>query len=577
MPAKVKVELINPSTNAVVDTVVADGILPDVHKYISTFGFPYIVKDTPGSNLFWNTAFIYQGIMCNSEQVDSSKSKCMFKPCIDVTARGNYCTDAFTVTASNVTYKMGDLDKRYGYYNNTLSGNTLDKCVKVWEWDQNNGNGNINSICLTNSPAAITYNKNFPEDIVALPATATYPLSGITRYSYFPTDVPQIDSVNNLATNSGDWIQSLINIDLPTSDKIACYQTTKNIVFLKSLDADYTYNGTTYPAKRNEQQADGTYITRVYYKVIDKKWLFKYRQGIFGSENTGNDTEVYHPLATYLSSHIVAHSDGYIDINTGTSQVSEDSFFFNVEDNAYAVLGVSYDKRGANPPKDYDAKVNTSYFFKSRYYVISGDTPALEVFDSVHSTPIFGTGSTNATGKTTSLFTKDKCVILRYYNTSSSRKYNFIEKRTLYEFNLVWRNTLSMTAPANTSFASVSNSAIDQIYGDGKYYAIMYLYTGKNSTNARTAPRASAIIDLASGAIVGYATGLNVDSSSYTLKHVYYDIESPFRIYQMQNTSSYDMKLSMFTNFFTMKCNLPRQIVKTSDYKMRVTVEIIPE
>ena len=577
MPAKVKVELINPTTEAVVESVSADGILPDVHKYISTFGFPYIVKDTPGSNLFWNTAFIFQGIMCNSEQVDSSKSKCMFKPCIDVTARGNYCTDAFTVTASDVTYKMGDLDKKYGYYNNTLSGNTLDKCVKVWEWDQNNGNGNINSICLTNSPAAITYNKNFPEDIVALPATATYPLSGITRYTYFPTAIPQIDSGGNLATNSGDWIQSLINVDLQTSDKIACYQTTKNIVFLKALDADYTYNGITYPAKRNEQQADGTYITRVYYKVIDKKWLFKYRQGIFGSENTGNDQEVYHPLATYLSSHIVANSDGYIDINTGTSQVSEDSFFFNVEDNAYAVLGVSYDTRGANPPTDYDAKVYTSYFFKSRYYVISGDTPTLEVFDSVHSTPIFGTGSTYATGKTTSLFTKDKCIILRYYNTSSSRKYNFIEKRTLYEFNLVWRNTLSMTAPANTKFTTVSNSAIDQIYGDGKYYAIMYLYTGKNSTNARTAPRASAIIDLDSGAIVGYTTGLNVDSSSYTLKHIYYDIESPFRLYQMQSTYSYDMKLSMFTNFFTMKCNLPRTIVKTSDYKMRVTVEIIPE
>ena len=374
MPAKVKVDLINPTTDAIVESVSADGILPDVHKYISTFGFPYIEKTSAGSSLFWNTAFIYQGIMCNSEKVDGSKSKCMFKPCIDVTARGNYCTDAFTVTASNTTYKMGDLDKRYGYYNNTLSGNTLDKCVKVWEWDQNNGNGNINSICLTNSPAAITYNKDFPEEIVALPATATYPLSGITRYTYFPTAFPQIDSTNNLANNSGDWIQALINVDLPTSDKIACYQTTKNIVFLKALDADYTYNGTTYPAKRNEQQADGTYITRIYYKVVDKKWLFKYRQGIFGSENTGDDTDVYHPLATYLSSQIVANSDGYIDINTGTSQVKDDSFFFNVEDNAYAILGVSYGSRGQDAPKDYDAKVNTSYFFKSRYYVISGDT-----------------------------------------------------------------------------------------------------------------------------------------------------------------------------------------------------------
>ena len=50
MPAKVKVELINPTTEEVVESVSADGILPDVHKYISTFGFPYIVKDTPGSN-----------------------------------------------------------------------------------------------------------------------------------------------------------------------------------------------------------------------------------------------------------------------------------------------------------------------------------------------------------------------------------------------------------------------------------------------------------------------------------------------------------------------------------------------
>lgn len=584
MPAKVRVELLNPSTDAIIDAVEANGILPDVHKYLSTFGFPHIQKpissNDAGINLFWNSAYIFQGIMCNSEQLDNSKSKCIFKPCLDVTARGNYCTDAFTVTASNVVYKMGDLDKKYGYYNNILSKNSLDKCVKVWEWGTENGNGVINSIGLTNSPASVTYNKDFPEDIVSLPATATYPLSGITRHTSFPSSMPKIDSTANLATNDASGLVSIIDVDLSSTDNafITAYETSKNIVFLKIIAEDYTYNDVTYPAKRNEQQEDGTYVTRVYYKVVDKKWLYKYRQPIFGSENTGDSKEVYHPLATLLSEHIIAHSDGYIDVNTGEEQFKFSSpFFHNVEDNAYAVFSHSYGTRGANAPSDYDANVYTAYFQKSKYYVISGDTPTLEVFDSVLSTPIRNAGTSYATNYTTSLFTRDKGVILRYYNTSSSRKYHFIEKRTLYGFSLIWRNTLSMTAPDNTSFTAVSSSVIDQIYGGDKYYATVYLYTGKNSSSSRYAPRASAVLDMDTGNIVGYTNGLNIDTNITRCIHIYYDLESPFRLYYTQNSSSFDMKLSMFTNYFTMKCNLPRTIVKTSDYKMRVTVEIIPE
>lgn len=577
MPAKVKVELINPSTDEVVDMIEADGILPDVHKYISTFGFPHIEKTDAGSNLFWNSAFIFQGIMCNSEQVDGSKSKCTFNPCTDVTARGNYCTDAFTITYDDIAYKLGDLDKRYGYYNNTLSGNTLDSCVKVWEWDTANGNGNINSICLTTSQAAMTYNKDFPEDMVALPKTSVYPLTGITRHTYFPSIIPKIDSTANLGTNSGGLISSLIDVDLSSTDgaKISFYETTKNIVFLKILSSDYTYNDITYPAKRNEQQEDGTYVTRVYYKIVDKKWLYKYRQSIFGSENTGDTYEVYHPIAAFRPEHIIANSDGYIDINTGTSVVNFDStnpVFCRVEDNAYAILGLNYDDGVRNNPIDYDANVYMNYFLKSRYYAISGDTPTLEVFDSLYNTPIYGSDSTYASSKEEALFTRDRGIILRYYR---SGRYNFIEKRTLSGFNLVWRNDLGTTSPTNTSFVAYSSSVIDQIYGAGKYYAIMYLYQGASGASAREAPRVSAILDMDNGEIVGYATGSPIGTTSYKL--VYYDLESPFRLYYTQNSSAYDLKLAMYTNFFTMKCNLPRTIVKTADYKMRVTVEIIPE
>lgn len=577
MPANVKVELINPSTDEVVDTVTADGVLPDVHKYASTIGFPHTRRTAEGLALFWNSAFIFQGIMCNSEQVDSSKSKCTFKPFIDVTARGNYCTDAFTKTYDDIAYKMGDLDKRYGYYNNTLSGNTLDSCVKVWEWDTANGNGNINSICLTTPQAAITYNKDFPEDMVALPKTSIYPLTGITRYTSFPSSIPKIDSVANL-TDSADYITSLIDVDLSSTDgaKISFYETTKNIVFLKILGEDYTYNGVTYPAKRNEQQEDGTYVTRVYYKIVDKKWLYKYRQPIFGSENTGDTYEVYHPIATFRSSHIIANADGYIDINTGTSELnfgSENPVFCRVEDNAYAILGLRYDDGVRNNPIDYDANVYMNYFKKSRYYAISGDTPTLEVFDSLYNTPIhYDPATTYASSQEEALFTRDRCVILRYYR---SGRYNFIEKRTLSGFNLVWRNDLGTTAPTNTSFVAYSSSVIDQIYGAGKYYAILYLYQGDSGASSREAPRVSAILDMDNGEIVGYATGSPMDITSYKL--VYYDLESPFRLYYTQYSSSYDLKLAMYTNFFTMKCNLPRTIVKTADYKMRVTVEIIPE
>lgn len=576
MPANVKVELINPSTDEVVDTVTADGVLPDVHKYISTFGFPHIRKETEGADLFWNSAFIFQGIMCNSEQVDGSKSKCTFKPCTDVTARGSYCTDAFTITYDDIAYKMGDLDKRYGYYNNTLSGNTLDSCVKVWEWDTANGNGNINSICLTTSQAAMTYNKDFPEDMVALPKTYIYPLTGITRYTRFPSTIPEIDSAVDL-TDSDVFISSLIDVDLSSTDgaKISFYETTKNIVFLKILSSDYIYNDITYPAKRNEQQADGTYVTRVYYKIVDKKWLYKYRQPIFGSENTGNDEDVYHPIAAFRPEHIIANADGYIDINTGTSKVNFDStnpVFYRVEDNAYAILGLNYDDGVRNNPIDYDANVYMNYFKKSRYYAISGDTPTLEVFDSLYNTPIYGSGSTYASSRDEALFTRDRGVILRYYR---SGRYNFIEKRTLSGFNLVWRNDLGTTAPTNTSFVAYSSSVIDQIYGAGKYYAIMYLYQGDNGSSSREAPLVSAILDMDNGEIVGYATGSPINTTSYKL--VYYDLESPFRLYYTQNSSAYDLNLAMYTNFFTMKCNLPRAIVKTADYKMRVTVEIIPE
>ena len=580
MGFEVKVELLNPTTDEVVDSVTAQGVLPDVHKYISTLGFPH--SDRGGlSHLqcFHNVDFIFQGIMCNSDTLDMSKSKNTFDPALDVIARGTNCTEAYTTTsvASGEATPLGAIDKRYGYYKPAASIANTNKVIKKWEWGTENGNGEINSIGLGMIPTALTYSKSLPTDIISTATKAINPIVGCPLYyTELPAGRPVVDENKNYATST-ESLNSLIDVELSGTDGryIAFYQTDKSIVFLTFITKDLTLDDMTFSSEFNVLQEDGTYLTKVRYKKIDKKWIYRYNtiMGCTADYDT-YDIRYLHPLAALESRNIVMHPDGILDINTGTETLilpsSGSSWgFYSVEDNAYVVFGSKYGKQGTDVPPDYAESgynIQTSSWTKIRFYAISGENPAVEVLDTVTSSST----STNLNAQSNSLvFTKDKCIVDRLYSNTSSRKYNFVEKRTLSGNNLVWRLDLGLVPPEGLTLAS------DRYYrflfeGAGKKYCAMKLYnTLWSSFNIYT------LFDLGTGAISGYLLGA-LRFYGHTM-FLAYDKEDPFRLAYTQNTAHYDMKVCLYTNFFTAKANLPRTITKTNAHKMRVTATITAE
>ena len=574
MGFSVKVELLDPATDAVVDSVSANGVLPDVHKYISTLGFPFTDRDDKYTHdLYWNVDFMYQGILCSSDDINMSKNVCKFSPGISNAAHGNYCASDY-LTLHEVD--LASYDKKYGFYRNDLSTYARDKVTKVWEWGTTQGNGTIKSIGLGTITMPNTFQKEYPEDKMAWDRYPN-PLVGVDGYTGPATREINSDSDPSGVSNelmvfpkgySGSWQKGY-------------YETAKNIVLWFSNESAVTLpDGTIIPQGWSAQQEDGTRKTRIYYRVVDKKWLYKYPMFMRMLTNAEKSSEriIFHPLALQRPVTVFQFKlyDGYIDIDSPSTlcYVSNDGTYIpRVLNNACAAFWVYKDK-GEAPP-DYDGyNIYTKYWNEYLFYVISGDIPTLQVIDTVSKIPGLATSqSTSACRWNGAILTEDLGMITRLYRSKSGYQYHLIEKRTLNGFHLVWRKVLPLTITSG-SIVDPASVTFLPMYANGETYVYVQTY------NAVKDVQVLLVLSAKTGEEVGYITRYMGRYSQTSYKGIgIFDVddrESPFSLADCHTTVG-NYQLELINNFFTAKAVLPRAIEKTEAYKMRITAEITLE
>ena len=568
MNCHVKVELLNPADDSVAKSVEADGVITNAHKYLSTCGYPFIAR---------------------------SKSVTLATMCLDLTAGGCIAFENAQSTDEN-DYKFDLSDKKvawgtrysedysafsskYGALNKELSSFDRRSFTKVWDWTESQGNGSINSVCLTHAAGAGAVDNTPPPN-----TTAAYTMGNDGAPTIMCPTGNSVLGTEALQANT-DYMCSR---SIRPSDAygvrpdVFYYQTDNSIICLslESLNVETT-----------DSTGKNVFRHTLRYRRIDKKWMYKWEGGVLLSareknycqhllsypiplvDESGNETYLdgdWDGELTFDTTSEVKTMSGSYNSSSGNDRTGvylEDSFGF-----ALFSKGIDYylDDNGKKVDVGFadnsDVGLTKSNTNALVTYIITGETPYVKTFESHYRCALsqdrFHTNGYISRGI---IILKDFSYIYKSYRGTSTSyaKYNYIARRMLSEDTLVWKIDLGNTVS--------SSLPLKRFYWDSAYFCLPYFNASSSASNYSNGVYYTVRKNL-DGSVVGYFLDNIGDQVTTNLMP---KDDNLFILDSVGHTSvDYGFTSYLNTNYMWLKANLPTSVVKTSAYKMRITVKV---
>lgn len=535
MACKVTVELLDPTTGSVVESKSADGVLTNALKYLSNCGYPATEPSPQQMKFFTNPDWVAGGLVCFEDAVlDDSKDNIIL-PLAKKTAFGSY------YTASPSGYSP-----RCGAYVESAAKQDAEHFTKVWEFNESSGNGKISSIALTHRAGALAYD---PE----------YTGNEWTGNLSINSDYVACAKVLNGDTRLWGYDSSTLIVSFKPRFSEYCGRSYLENTFYETEDK-FVFLGFKY----NIEQTSEGYRTEIVYKVVDKKWLYKFPFSILLNDNTN-------PLSTKRSSNpidLYGPTDEVIDgtfsiitpssINNGMlgRQCSDGNSMIVISSN---VGNVAEGKCEYNPD-GIDVRGRDINSIRVKSFVISGAPPKVEEYDSVYASPMwqFSQGNTNESILSDRLFLKDRSYIYYCYNNQGC----YIARRSLASDALIWHVPLDFTG---SDFSTVNNVMIIEPYFARGCFGFPVKQNGSSSSTRR-------ILQLRSieepWVVKGY---MSYVYKEWNARNIDYYADSPVCLNHYEGDAN---QVMIKTGYAYTKATLAAPIIKTSAHKMRITVDV---
>ena len=570
MKCHVKVELLNPSDSSVAKSVEADGVITNAHKYLSTCGYPFISRKD----------YVTFATMC----LDLTAGGCIAFENAQSTDENDYkfdLSDKKVAWGTRYSEDYSAFSSKYGALNKDLSSFDRRSFTKVWDWSESQGNGRINSVCLTHAAGAGAVDDTPPTN-----TTAVYTMGNDGA----PTIMCPIGN-SALGTEAFQaHTDPMCSYEIRPSDgygvqsDIFYYQTDNSIICLalESLNVVTT-----------DSTGKNVFRHTFRYRRIDKKWMYKWEGGVLLSARTVNYCQHLlsypEPLTDEAGnkSYLEGDWDGELTFDT-TSEVKTMFAGYNSStgNNGKGVyledsFGIALFSRGINSYPDENGKEIDVGFADSSdvgltkrnanalvTYIITGETPFVKTFES-HYRCALSQARYSTTGYIDMgiIILKDFSYIYKSFRKPSSSNsyasYNYIARRMLSGDTLVWKVDLGNTI--NTSLP------LKRFYWGSDYFCLPYANTSGSSTSYSNGVYYTVRKNL-DGSVVGYFLD-NVEDPITT--NLVPKDDNLFLLDSVGHTSpSYGFNAYLNTNYMWLKANLPTEVVKTAAYKMRITVKV---
>ena len=569
MNCHVKVELLNPADDSVAKSVEADGVITNAHKYLSTCGYPFISR----------TESVTLATMC----LDLTAGGCIAFENAQSTDENDYkfdLSDKKVAWGTRYSEDYSAFSSKYGALNKDLSSFDRRSFTKVWEWSETQGNGSINSVCLTHAAGAGAVDNTPPPN-----TTAAYTMGNDgaptimcpTGNSVLGTEALQANTVYMRSESIRPSDAYGVRPD------VFYYQTDNSIICLniKSLNVETT-----------DSTGKSVFRHTFRYRRIDKKWMYKWEGGVLLSAREKNYCQnlLSYPIPLVDESGNKSYLDGDWDgeltfdttsevktmfggsnSSTGSDGVGvylEDSFGF-----ALFSKGIDYylDDDGKKVDVGFadssDVGLTKSNADALVTYIITGETPYVKTFES-HYRCALSQGRFHTTGYIDRgiIILKDFSYIYKSYRgtKTSYAKYNYIARRMLSEDTLVWKadlgNIISTSLP------------LKRFYWGSDYFCLPYVNIAGASSSSYSKGVYYTVRKNSDGSVAGYF--LDNIEDQVTTNLVPKD-DNLFILDSVGHTSvDYGFTSYLNTNYLWLKANLPTSVVKTSAYKMRITVKV---
>lgn len=568
MNCHVKVELLNPADDSVAKSVEADGVITNAHKYLSTCGYPFISR----------TESVTLASMC----LDLTAGGCVAFENAQSADENDYkfdLSDKKVAWGTRYSEDYSAFSSKYGALNKDLSTFDRRSFTKVWDWSESQGNGKINSVCLTHAAGAGAVDNTPPPD-----TTVAYTMGndGAPVISC-PTGNSALGTAAFQANTNYMCSRSIRPSDAyGVRPDVFYYQTDNSIICLntKSLNVETT-----------DSTGKSVFRHTFRYRRIDKKWMYKWEGGVLLSAREKNYCQHLlsypEPLTDEVGnkSYLEGDWDGELTFDTtssiktmfggynsstgnnGTGVYLEDSFgfaLFSKGINSYVDENGKEVDVGFADSSDVGLTTRNSNALVT--YIITGETPYVKTFES-HYRCALSQGRYSTTGYISRgiIILKDFSYIYKSYRGTkpSYASYNYIARRMLSEDTLVWKvdlgNTISTGLP------------LKRFYWDSDYFCLPYVNNSSSSTDYSGGVYYTVRKNL-DGSVVGYF--LDNIKDPITTNLVPKD-NNLFILDSVGHTStSYGFNAYLSTNYMWLKANLPTELVKTAAYKMRITVKV---
>ena len=564
MNCHVKVELLNPADASVAKSVEADGVITNAHKYLSTCGYPFISR----------TESVTLATMC----LDLTAGGCIAFENAQSTDENDYkfdLSDKKVAWGTRYSEDYSAFSSKYGALNKDLSTFDRRSFTKVWDWSESQGNGTINSVCLTHAAGAGAVDNTPPPDTTAVYSMGNDGAPTImcpTGNSVLGTEALQANTDYMCSRSIRPSDAYGVRLD------IFYYQTDNSIICLKTKSLNVVTTDST---------GKNVFRHTFRYRRIDKKWMYKWEGGVLLSAREKNYCQ--HLLSYPIPLTDEAGNETYLDgdwdgeltfdttseVNTMFGASSADRTGIYLEDS----FGIALFSRGIDYYLDDNGKkVDVGFADSSDVgltksnanalvtYIITGETPYVKTFES-HYRCALSQDRFHTTGYISRgiIILKDFSYIYKSYRGTSTSyaKYNYIARRMLSEDTLVWKvdlgNTVSTMLP------------LKRFYWGSDYFCLPYV-NNSNSSSSYNSGVYYTVRRNSDGSVAGYF--LDNIEDQVTTNLVPKD-DNLFILDSAGHTSvDYGFTSYLNTNYMWLKANLPTSVVKTAAYKMRITVKV---
>lgn len=567
MNCHVKVELLNPADDSVAKSVEADGVITNAHKYLSTCGYPFISR----------TESVTLASMC----LDLTAGGCIAFENAQSTDENDYkfdLSDKKVAWGTRYSEDYSAFSSKYGALNKDLSSFNRRSFTKVWDWTESQGNGRINSICLTHAAGAGAVDNTPPQD-----TTAVYTMGNDgAPIIMCPTGGSALGTEAFQAHTDYMCSRSIRPSDAyGVRPDVFYYQTDNSIICLntKSLNVVTT-----------DSTGKNVFRHTFRYRRIDKKWMYKWEGGVLLSAREKNYCQhlLSYPIPLVDESgnetYLDGDWDGELTFDTTSSIVTMFKANTSSADGTYIYLedsfGIALFSKGINYYLDADGKKvdvgfadNSDVGLTTRNtnalvtYIITGETPYVKVFES-HYRCALSQDRYSTTGYISRgiIILKDFSYIYKSYRGTSTSyaEYNYIARRMLSDDTLVWKVNLGNTVSTGLP--------LKRFYWDSDYFCLPYANNNSSSASDYSHGVYYTVRKNADGSVTGYFLD-NVEDP-VTTNLVPKDNNLFILDSEGHNSVDYGFTSYLNTNYMWLKANLPTEVVKTSAYKMRVTVKV---